>query len=100
MPLVCVSTKDGVPLYDFTAQVKVATGISGYTALLTVPLADVGLTPGASLKGVAGVIYSNPSGDNRLVRLYWFDKQTDMVSDIPSEASLDASLWGPVIVQP
>jgi len=82
------------------ARVKVETDQNGYTVLLTVPLADLGLTPGSTLKGVAGVILSNPAGTNRLVRLYWYDKQTDLVSDVPSEAALDPARWGTVVVQP
>ncbi len=82
------------------ATVKVSTEQTGYSVLLTVPLADLGLTPGGTLKGIAGVIFSNPAGTNRLVRLYWHDKETDLVSDVPSEAGLDTARWGTVTVQP
>lgn len=82
------------------AKVTVNTEQTGYSVLLTVPLADLGLTPASTLKGLAGVIFSNPAGTNRLERLYWNDKQTDLVSDVPSEAGLDTTRWGAVTVQP
>lgn len=84
------------------AQVKVETGFAGYSVLVTVPLADLGIDPAAMTKlgGIAGVIYSNSAGTNRLARLYWHDKQTDLVSDVPSEAGLDPRRWGPITVTP
>ncbi len=79
-----------------SAKVAVSVGLRGYSVLLTVPLADLGLnlvkTP--ELKGIVGVIFSDPSGTNRASRLYWHDKSTGLVSDVPSEARLDPTRWG------
>jgi len=74
------------------------TGMNGYSVLLRVPLAEIGLSPASAtaLKGTVGVIYSDPLGANRVARMYWFDKATDLVSDVPSEARLDAKQWGPI----
>lgn len=80
------------------AVVKSKAGMAGYTVILRVPLAELGLDPAktASLKGTVGVIYSDPTGTNRVARMYWFDKATDLVSDVPSEARLDANRWGKI----
>jgi hypothetical protein len=80
------------------AKTKVAVGTRGYSVLLTVPLEELGLDPAnaAALKGIVGVIYSDPSGTNRASRLYWHDKGTGMVSDVPTEAKLNTANWGPV----
>ena len=78
-----------------TATAVSKVGINGYSVLLRVPLADLGLDPATTtLKGITGVIYSDPLGTNRLARMYWFDKATDLVSDVPSEARLEARKWG------
>ena len=84
------------------ATVKVATGFNAYTVLITVPLAELGLKGGTeqNLTGVVGVIYSDPSGANRAARLYWHNKSTGLVSDVPSESRLDVKRWGPVSMDP
>ena len=83
------------------AKIRVETGSGKYTVLITVPLAELGLdattlAKTAELKGVAGVIYSDPAGTNRAARLYWHNKQTGLVSDVPSEARLEPAQWGTV----
>lgn len=81
-----------------SAQISVKTGPGAYTVLLTVPLADLGLTPGQvpEIKGIAGVIFSDATGTNRTSRLYWYDKTTGLVSDVPSEARLEPKNWGTI----
>ena len=82
------------------AVVKAATGFNAYTVLVTVPLAELGLDKavGEKITGQVGVIYSDPSGANRASRLYWHNKKTGLVSDVPSEARLDPQYWGPIDV--
>ncbi|MGI5869733.1 MAG: FlgD immunoglobulin-like domain containing protein [Kiritimatiellia bacterium] len=82
------------------ATVKVGKGFNAYTCLITVPLAELGLNPAEAegLTGVVGVIYSTPAGDNRASRLYWHDKKTGLVSDVPSEARLTPKAWGPILM--
>lgn len=80
------------------AVIRTAIGSGGYSVLITVPLAELGLdmVKAEEIKGVAGVIFSDASGTNRGSRLYWHNKETGQVSDVPSEARLDPSLWGSV----
>jgi len=82
------------------ADVKVATGFNSYTVLIRVALAALGLDGKGDtiLDGQLGVIYSDPSGTNRAVRLYWHNKQTGLVSDVPSEARLTPKLWGEIVL--
>lgn len=81
-----------------SAKLSVTPGIRGYSALVTVPLADLGfdVSPPSEIKGIAGVIFSDPSGTNRAARLYWHSKSTGLVSDVPSEAKLTPAQWGPI----
>jgi hypothetical protein len=84
------------------ATVKADVGFAGYSVLVTVPLADLGLDPKAAgkLNGLAGVIFSNSAGNNRLARLYWHDKATDLVSDVPSEAGVEPRRFAPITLAP
>jgi hypothetical protein len=79
-----------------SAKISVTMGNRGYSVLLKIPLRDLGIDPTkfADLKGITGVIFSDPSGTNRASRLYWHDKATGLVSDVPSEAGLNPSRWG------
>ena len=83
-----------------TATAKSATSLAGYSVTLRVPLAELGLDVAKvqSIKGVIGVIYSDPTGTNRVARLYWNDKQTGMVSDVPTEARIDPVRFGPIMI--
>ncbi|MGE9295622.1 MAG: hypothetical protein ACQKBV_04980, partial [Puniceicoccales bacterium] len=81
-----------------SARIDVNVTDGKYTAMLTVNLEDIGLTPGevSEIKGAVGVIFSDPSGTNRTSRLYWHDKQTGMVSDVPTESHLEPANWGTI----
>ena len=80
------------------AVIRHNTGVSGYSVLVTVPLADLGIVPATidATRGVVGVIFSDPSGTNRAARIYWFNKNTSMVNDVPSEARMEPNRWGPM----
>ncbi|MDQ3812760.1 MAG: hypothetical protein M3347_02270, partial [Armatimonadota bacterium] len=84
-----------------SAKVTHKIGNNGYSVLLTVPLAELGLDPAKTneVKGVVGVIFSDPSGTNRASRLYWHDKATGLVSDVPSESRLNSAAWGRIVVE-
>jgi len=64
---------------------------------LSVPLATLGITaaPGATLKGDLGILRGN--GFSTLQRVYWSNKATGLVSDVPSEAELQPQLWGKMV---
>lgn len=93
-------TFDVVKVLD-SAQVDVKTSDRGYSVLVRVPLAAIGLDPlPQEIKGVAGVIFSDPAGTDRQTRLYWHDKATTLVNDVPTESSLDVDRFGVISVQP
>ena len=82
------------------AAITHRTGDAGYTVLIRVPLDTLGLKPDAAdLRGVLGVIYSDPAGQNRVARLYWHDKETDMVSDVPTESAMNVERWGEIGIE-
>ena len=81
-----------------TAKIAVTPGNRGYSVLLKIPLQDLGIDPSkvSEVRGIAGVVFSDPSGTNRASRLYWHDKSTGLVSDVPSEARLNPARWGSI----
>ncbi|WP_269523330.1 FlgD immunoglobulin-like domain containing protein [Coraliomargarita parva] len=83
------------------ARIQSRVGNGKYSVLVTIPLDEIGLNPSelSEVKGIPGIIYSNSSGTNRTSRLYWHDKDTGMVSDVPTEAGLDAKRWGTILIE-
>jgi len=61
---------------------------------ISVPLTVLGLKPylGMRINGDIGLLRGN--GSQTLARIYWSNKATAIVSDVPSEAQLTPSLWG------
>jgi hypothetical protein len=77
---------------DLSADVHFAT--SGGDFEFSVPLARLDLKPeaGQSIAGDVGVLRG--SNGQTTQRLYWHNKATSIVSDVPSEAQLAPQLWG------
>ena len=78
---------------DVSADVKLARGANGDYEL-SVPLELLGLKPsaGTSFKGDIGVLRG--ADGETVARLYWSNKATGIVADVPSEAELKPQNWG------
>ena len=61
---------------------------------VAIPLSVLGLNPvaGQTLRGDLGILIGN--GFQTIQRVYWNNKGTALVSDIPGEAMLTPQLWG------
>lgn len=61
---------------------------------ISVPLEVLGLKPhsGMRISGDIGLLRGD--GNQTLARIYWSNKATAIVADVPSEAQLQPSLWG------
>ncbi|PTY06818.1 hypothetical protein DB346_00750 [Verrucomicrobia bacterium LW23] len=77
---------------DVSDQVQLAEAEGNYE--ISVPLAVVGLrpAPGSSIRGDIGILRG--SGGVTTQRVYWRNKATAIVSDVPSEAMLLPRNWG------
>ncbi len=77
---------------DLSSQVAFAMRAGDYE--FSVPLAALGLTPqdGLDLRGDVGILRGN--GFQTLQRIYWQNKATSTVADVPTEATLTPHLWG------
>ena len=78
---------------DVTDQVQLEQDNAG-DYQVTVPLSLLGLNPqpGMKIKGDIGVLRGN--GRETSARVYWANKATGIVSDVPTEAELTPGLWG------
>ena len=74
----------------------------GYAATLDVPWAELGLSsppaPGTELRGDFGLLSSDASGRTTASRVFWSAPGGNLVSDIPSEASLRPENWGDLVL--
>ena len=89
------------------AQVVITTIPDGYVVEAAVPLASIGLERGLTapalwvgrvLRGDAGFIVGDATG-NRVARIYRFNQDTSVISDIPTEATLSPDKWGEIEVR-
>ncbi|MBE3134382.1 MAG: hypothetical protein IMZ55_12990, partial [Acidobacteria bacterium] len=78
------------------AAVHVARRGGGYVVEAAVPLAALGFAPraGETYRLDLGAIFSDAKGDNRAARVYWSNKATGLVSDVPGEIMAVPNLWG------
>lgn len=78
---------------DVSDQVELANDETG-NYQISVPLAVLGLKPknGMRIKGDIGILRG--SGNQTTQRVYWSNKATAIVSDVPSEAMLTPGVWG------
>jgi hypothetical protein len=75
----------------------------GFTAVVTLPLQRLGLTPqpGSVLKMDVGYIFGNQTGNTTAKRAYWSSRSfaSQVTQDIPHEARLEPQHWGSVVVE-
>jgi len=70
-------------------------GEGTYTVEAAVPLKDLGLDgAGGEYVGDVGVIYADETGKSRALRLYYYNKKTQMTADLTTEATLQPKEWG------
>ena len=78
---------------EVSDKVKLATdGKGNYEISVPLDMLRLSPLPGMRIRGDMGVLRGN--GSQTLARLYWSNKATGIVSDVPSEAELLPSLWG------
>ncbi|MBV9467990.1 MAG: hypothetical protein JOZ57_01945, partial [Abitibacteriaceae bacterium] len=78
---------------DVSPQVQLAGGPEK-TLEFSIPLATLGLQPKPemNIRGDIGILRGN--GFQTMQRVYWNNKASGIVSDVPSEAELTPQLWG------
>lgn len=78
-----------------SAKISVKRQNNGYIVTAAIPLADLDLKPVAtgSLLGDFGVLYGDDQGSTTLLRSYYSNQATALVSDVPGEIMLNPRLW-------
>ena len=66
----------------------------GWSLSATIPWELVAVDPAKPIRGDVGVILSDPQGLHNAARIYFFNKRTGLVSDLPNEARLVPGAWG------
>lgn len=81
------------------AVVTIADTADGYVVEASLPIDFLGgnLWPSRSIPGDAGIIVADSTG-RRVVRICRFNKDTQVVSDVPTEAALQPEKWGSYLV--
>jgi len=71
---------------------------AGYVLEAAIPLKTLGLVPknGTRLKADFGILRGDPRGEDTRERLYWANRATAIINDMPSEIDLCPALWGTV----
>ncbi|HEY3333321.1 MAG TPA: FlgD immunoglobulin-like domain containing protein [Capsulimonadaceae bacterium] len=82
-----------------SARIATKTDGASYVVEAAIPLADLGIDPSqaaavAGLRGDVGVIYADETGSNRAQRLYYYNQNTNIISDLTTEATLQPGEWG------
>jgi hypothetical protein len=78
------------------AEIVVKRGNGDYTLEASIPLAAIHLDPAAlgETRGDVGRVLSDQTGTQATSRVYWANKNTNIMADLPSEAGLQPNLWG------
>ena len=74
---------------------------NGYHFEAVIPLDALGWSPqpDTRLRFDWGLLLTGPDGHVVTRRMYWSNKNTSILSDVPSEAQLQPGLWGHLLVQ-
>lgn len=78
------------------ADIAIVRRPGGYAVEAAIPWAALGLEPGPAgrLRCDLGVLFANDSGSGIAERVYWSNKESGTVSDVPEEIRLKPHLWG------
>lgn len=70
----------------------------GYTVEASVPLSALGVSSNATdeLRGDVGAVFADETGHTRSLRLYYYNKDTGMIADLTTEATLQPGNWGAI----
>jgi hypothetical protein len=83
------------------AKVAVTRTADGYDIEAAIPLDKLGWTfpAGQTIRGDVGVLFSDDTGTECVLRRYWSNRNTNIAADLPSETRLQPDEWGTVVVE-
>jgi hypothetical protein len=86
---------------DIKVSVKLAGDKKGYVVEAAIPWTTLGAKPEAGLKltGDLGVTHGNKAGNDTVLRSYWSNLSTGLVSDEVEELMMTPRAWGAIELQ-
>ena len=89
-------------LAEAKVEVKVDAVNRRYVVEAALPMAALGLTPSEGLKLGAdfGATFGNKAGDDTVLRSYWSNQNTGLVSDEVFELQMAPANWGELMLKP
>jgi hypothetical protein len=90
-----------IVLKDAKVEVKVDGVNKRYTVEAALPMAALGITPadGATVRGDFGVTFGNKDGNDTILRTYWSNQNTGLVSDEVFELQMTPAAWGEIMLK-
>lgn len=87
---------DSVTQVEIKTEVAIAKNRRSYVVEAAIPLATLGLKPAAGLvlKGDVGATHGNKEGTDTVLRTFWSNQNTGLVSDEVYELQLHPANWG------
>jgi len=81
---------------DVSVHVQVANDRRGYTVEATIPWSVLGPrpAPGSTVRGDMGVTHGNKAGNDTVLRSYWANLNTGLISDEVEELMMAPQNWG------
>lgn len=78
------------------AEIGIVRSDTGYMLEAKVPLSSINVTvdTNKTMTGDVGIIKSDDAGSMNLARVYYFNKNTGLISDLPGESDFYPSRWG------
>ena len=78
------------------AEVSIVKSVAGYTIEAAIPFDAIGMTVSDDMKitGDVGIVASDEAGTINTARIYYYNKDTGLVSDLPGEARFYPDKWG------
>jgi hypothetical protein len=87
-------------LKDAKVEVKVDAVNKRYTVEAALPLSALGLAPGeGTLRADFGATHGNKAGNDTVLRSYWSNQSTGLVSDEVFELQMAPASWGELILK-
>lgn len=83
------------------SKVAISRDAGRYVVEASIPWSELGIHPGTGtiVHGDVGIVFSDASGRKAVRRTYYYDHDTSIINDIPTEARLAPSRWGDIIFE-
>ena len=82
-----------------TGDIKLAPFKGGYVVEAAIPWKNLHTahpTAGTSWRGDLGILFASQGGGGVAERLYWYNRDTGLIADVPGEIRLRPAFWSEI----